>query len=46
VHERSGDKPFARIEDVVSAQELARISNNYRQVAGFAQPSAPIGATR
>jgi 5-methylphenazine-1-carboxylate 1-monooxygenase len=46
VHERCGDKPFARIEDVVSAQELARISNNYRQVAGIAQPLAPPGSAR
>ena len=45
VHERSGDKPFARIEDVVSREELARIADNYKQVAGHARrperPSAP-----
>ena len=35
VHERSGDKPFARIEDVVSRAELARIADNYKQVAGL-----------
>ena len=35
VHERSGDKPFARIEDVVSREELARIADNYKQVAGL-----------
>ena len=34
VHERSGDKPFARIEDVVSRDELARIADNYKQIAG------------
>jgi 2-polyprenyl-6-methoxyphenol hydroxylase-like FAD-dependent oxidoreductase len=34
VHERSGDKPFARIEDVVSREELARIADNYKQIAG------------
>ena len=35
VHERSGDKPFARIEDVVSREELTRIADNYKQVAGL-----------
>ena len=35
VHERSGDKPFARIEDVVSRDELARITENYKKVVGM-----------
>jgi len=35
VHERSGDKPFARIEDVVSREALARIAEAYQQVAGM-----------
>ena len=35
VHERSGDKPFARIEDVVPREELARIADAYKQVAGL-----------
>jgi 2-polyprenyl-6-methoxyphenol hydroxylase-like FAD-dependent oxidoreductase len=35
VHERSGDKPFARIEDVVSREALARITDAYKQVAGL-----------
>jgi 2-polyprenyl-6-methoxyphenol hydroxylase-like FAD-dependent oxidoreductase len=35
VHERSGDKPFARIEDVVSRDELARIAERYKEVAGL-----------
>ncbi len=35
VYERSGDKPFARIEDVVSQEELAKIANDYRHVAGL-----------
>ncbi|MGZ5215458.1 MAG: flavin-dependent oxidoreductase [Caldimonas sp.] len=35
VHERSGDKPFARIEDIVSQDELAKIANDYKQVAGL-----------
>jgi 2-polyprenyl-6-methoxyphenol hydroxylase-like FAD-dependent oxidoreductase len=35
VHERSGDKPFERIEDVVPREELARIAEAYKQVAGL-----------
>ena len=35
VHERSGDKPFARIEDVVSREALERIADAYKQVAGL-----------
>jgi 2-polyprenyl-6-methoxyphenol hydroxylase-like FAD-dependent oxidoreductase len=39
VHERSGDKPFARIEDVVSREELAGIAERYKEVAGMRTPS-------
>jgi len=39
VHERSGDKPFARIEDVVSREELAGIAERYKEVAGLRTPS-------
>ena len=35
VHERSGDQPFERIEDVVPREELARIAEAYKQVAGL-----------
>lgn len=35
VHERSGDRPFERIEDVIDPSELAAISNNYKAVAGY-----------
>ena len=35
VHERSGDKPFERIEDVVPREELARVADAYKQVAGL-----------
>jgi len=37
VHERSGGKPFDRIEDVISADEMASISQTYKRVAGFHQ---------
>ncbi|MEO7337584.1 MAG: flavin-dependent oxidoreductase [Caldimonas sp.] len=39
VHERSGDKPFDRIEDIISASELARMSERYKQVAGYDRSS-------
>ena len=42
VHERSGDKPFARIEDVVSREALARIADDYKRIAGMKpEPDPP-----
>jgi len=35
VWKRSGDRPFARIEDVISREELVAISESYKRVAGF-----------
>ena len=35
VWQRSGDKPFARIEDLISAGELAAMSESYKRIAGF-----------
>ena len=35
VYLRTGDKPFTRIEDVISAEELASISDGYKKVAGY-----------
>jgi len=35
VHERSGGRPFRRIEDLVSNAELQAISDNYKRVAGY-----------
>jgi 2-polyprenyl-6-methoxyphenol hydroxylase-like FAD-dependent oxidoreductase len=35
VHERTGDKPFGRVEDVVSEAELAALMEKYKRVAGF-----------
>jgi 5-methylphenazine-1-carboxylate 1-monooxygenase len=35
VFERTGDKPFARIEDVIGHDELKAISENYKRVAGY-----------
>jgi 5-methylphenazine-1-carboxylate 1-monooxygenase len=39
VWRRSGDKPFARIEDVISNTELVAMSENYKRVAGFERAS-------
>jgi hypothetical protein len=40
VSRRSGDRPFARIEDVISNEELAAISDGYKNVAGYALGTA------
>ncbi|MBL0917561.1 MAG: flavin-dependent oxidoreductase [Hydrogenophaga sp.] len=34
--ELSGGKPFGRIDDLISQDELRAISENYKQIAGFA----------
>ncbi len=39
VSRRSGDKPFARIEDVISREELVTMSESYKRVAGFERES-------
>jgi 2-polyprenyl-6-methoxyphenol hydroxylase-like FAD-dependent oxidoreductase len=39
VHERTGDRPFARIEDVVSAEELSGMMERFKKVAGFEKES-------
>jgi len=35
VFERTGDRPFAHIDDVISAQELAALSDGYKRIAGY-----------
>jgi 2-polyprenyl-6-methoxyphenol hydroxylase-like FAD-dependent oxidoreductase len=35
VYERTGDKPFERIEDVIGADELRALSERYKRVAGY-----------
>jgi len=44
---RTGDRPFARIEDVIAREEPVALSENYRRVTDFererlAQRAAPI----
>jgi len=36
VYERTGDRPFRRIEDVISREEMAALTDRYKQVAGYA----------
>lgn len=35
VHRRTGDRPFARIEDVMSEAEMRALAENYQRIAGF-----------
>jgi 2-polyprenyl-6-methoxyphenol hydroxylase-like FAD-dependent oxidoreductase len=35
VHEKSGDRPFGNIDDLISRDELAAITDGYKRVAGF-----------
>lgn len=35
VWQRTGDRPFARIEDVISAEELTAMLDRYKKVAGY-----------
>ena len=35
VFERTGDRPFAHIDDVISRQALAALSDGYKRVAGY-----------
>ncbi|MFL6653668.1 MAG: flavin-dependent oxidoreductase, partial [Sulfurifustis sp.] len=35
VYRRTGDKPFARIEDVISHEELTTLSEGYKRIAGY-----------
>jgi 2-polyprenyl-6-methoxyphenol hydroxylase-like FAD-dependent oxidoreductase len=40
VHRRTGDKPFNRIEDVISAAELSRLLSNYRTISDLKEGSS------
>jgi hypothetical protein len=35
VYQRTGDKPFDRIESVIAPEELKALSERYKQVAGY-----------
>ena len=37
VYQRTGDKPFKAIDDVISHDELVALSDGYKQIAGFSK---------
>ena len=37
VFERTGDRPFRAIDDVISREELAGLSEGYKRIAGYSQ---------
>jgi 2-polyprenyl-6-methoxyphenol hydroxylase-like FAD-dependent oxidoreductase len=39
IYERTGDRPFERIDAVISAQELKAISDRYKNIAGYDKAS-------
>ena len=39
VYDRTGDKPFDEIEDIIKRDELELIANNYKTIAGFDRTS-------
>jgi len=39
VHRRTGDRPFRRIEDVISEAEMRALAENYQRTAGFERES-------
>ena len=41
VYERSGDRPFERIEDLIGRDELRAITDRYKQMAGDARIQLP-----
>jgi hypothetical protein len=47
VYERTGDKPFTSIDDVISAAELKAMSEGYKRIAGYDRASlAGAGGSR
>jgi 2-polyprenyl-6-methoxyphenol hydroxylase-like FAD-dependent oxidoreductase len=39
VWQRTGDRPFGRIEDVIGRDEIAAMLDGYKKVAGYARPA-------
>ncbi|MGF6175323.1 flavin-dependent oxidoreductase [Ensifer sp. 4252] len=44
VEERTGGRPFAKIDDVISQEELVEWQENYRKLAGFRAQDLKAGA--
>jgi 5-methylphenazine-1-carboxylate 1-monooxygenase len=43
VLDRTGDRPFDRIEDVISQDEMREISERYKRIAGFSKEALAAG---
>ncbi|AWS40826.1 flavin-dependent oxidoreductase [Streptosporangium sp. 'caverna'] len=43
VWQRTGDRPFTSIEDVIKTEELARISQRYKEIAGYSTEALASG---
>ena len=35
IYDRTGDKPFQEIDEIIGHDELESIANNYKTIAGF-----------
>ena len=46
VHERSGDQPFDRIDDLISPEEIAAITRGYGQITGLGKSAAASSTGR
>ena len=46
VYNRTGDKPFQDIDDVISPEELMAMSESYKRVAGYDKDKLKAGRTR
>ena len=44
VHERSGDRPFNHIDDLISEDERVTIVEDYKRVAGYDKMAARANA--
>lgn len=45
VFERTGDRPFARIEDVMSREEMLAITGGHQRIAGYDLATLRVGAS-
>jgi 5-methylphenazine-1-carboxylate 1-monooxygenase len=43
VFQRTGDRPFGRIDDVISREELAALSEGYKRIAGYSKEALRSG---
>jgi hypothetical protein len=42
IYLRTGDRPFGKIDDVISAAELGQISERYKRVSGYARGQGTV----